>query len=441
MSTDYDRDTLFMELPVANSTMRIRYRKTDAGSWAAVDRYNGTTGKRTIYDPYICDSANTLIAYTSTDIFYVAVPSLRFDVGVAAPTLKQEARISNAATADLTVASQAPYASASGSNRNPGNLVLSVPAAASGGTEGKVSLQVAGAEVVGLGTTGFTYAKGVASPVITHAPQTTDVATSSLTITSQGPVAGASSNRNPGNIILSVPAPAAGGTAGVISLCPSATETLQVYNNGTILNFPNNLWAKSVASPTLLHNPQTTDVATTGLTITSQGPYASATGTNRNPGNITLTVPAAAAGGSAGEVAVSLEGAKVLGVSPAALTWAKAVSAPVYSHAQQTTDAACTGLSIASQAPYASATGSNRNPGNLTLTVPAAASGGTEGKISLQVAGAAVVEADPAKIFVATTSGAPGTNPTGGVYLYLESDTLKYRDSSGVVHTVTATTP
>ena len=148
MSTDYDRDTLFTELPVANSTMRIRYRKTDSGSWAAVDRYNGTTGKRTIYDPYICDSANTLIAYTSTDIFYVAVPSLRFDLGVAAPTLKQEARISNTATADLTVASQAPYASASGSNRNPGNLVLSVPAAASGGTQGKISLQVAGAAVV-----------------------------------------------------------------------------------------------------------------------------------------------------------------------------------------------------------------------------------------------------------------------------------------------------
>jgi hypothetical protein len=70
-----------------------------------------------------------------------------------------------------------------------------------------------------------------------------------------------------------------------------------------------------------------------------------------------------------------------------ACTIAKAVSSPTVSHAAQTTDVVCTDLTIKSQTPYASATGSNRNPGNMVLEVPAAVSGGSEGKVSFKVAG------------------------------------------------------
>lgn len=58
-----------------------------------------------------------------------------------------------------------------------------------------------------------------------------------------------------------------------------------------------------------------------------------------------------------------------------------------WSQAARTTDAACAGFTITTQAPFASATGTNRTPGTLTLAVPAAAAGGTAGKISFAPGG------------------------------------------------------
>lgn len=50
-----------------------------------------------------------------------------------------------------------------------------------------------------------------------------------------------------------------------------------------------------------------------------------------------------------------------------------------------TTDAACKGLILKSQEPWASATGTNRNPGNVVVDVPPPAAGGTAGKVSFKV--------------------------------------------------------
>ncbi len=61
---------------------------------------------------------------------------------------------------------------------------------------------------------------------------------------------------------------------------------------------PSVIWAKGVASPAISQAAQTTDVACNAFTVTSQGPFASATGTNRNPPG--FIVPAAAAGGTEG---------------------------------------------------------------------------------------------------------------------------------------------
>lgn len=70
--------------------------------------------------------------------------------------------------------------------------------------------------------------KTVTSPAVTHEAQTTDAATSDLTITSQAPVAGAAVNLNPGNIVYKVPSPAAGGTAGKHSFFVSGTERASI---------------------------------------------------------------------------------------------------------------------------------------------------------------------------------------------------------------------
>jgi hypothetical protein len=78
---------------------------------------------------------NSVYTYASGQIHWVSGGSdlytngngLVFDQGVAL-TIKQEIRSSDAATHDFVFQAQAPFASATGTNRNPGDFVVSVPA-------------------------------------------------------------------------------------------------------------------------------------------------------------------------------------------------------------------------------------------------------------------------------------------------------------------------
>jgi len=51
-------------------------------------------------------------------------------------------------------------------------------------------------------------------------------------------------------------------------------------------------------------------------------------------------------------------------------------------------------------------------------------------------AGSAIASISPTSWFIANTSEAPSSNPTGGGYLYVESGALKFRGSSGTVTTL-----
>lgn len=65
-----------------------------------------------------------------------------------------------------------------------------------------------------------------------------------------------------------------------------------------------------------------------------------------------------------------------------------AVGTPwVFRQTQRATDAACNNFTIQTQAPLAGATGANRTPGALILSVPAAVGGGTEAKLQLGLGG------------------------------------------------------
>lgn len=64
-------------------------------------------------------------------------------------------------------------------------------------------------------------------------------------------------------------------------------------------------------------------------------------------------------------------------------TWAEAVT-PTISIAQRTTDAAIHDITIVGQAPYASATGTNRNSGGIVIQTPVPVAGGTAGAITLK---------------------------------------------------------
>lgn len=71
-------------------------------------------------------------------------------------------------------------------------------------------------------------------------------------------------------------------------------------------------------------------------------------------------------------------------------TWAAGISSVTESFSTKTSDALPAFRKVQSQAPFASATGANRTPGSVILSVPAASGGGTEGKISFEIGAAEV---------------------------------------------------
>jgi hypothetical protein len=89
--------------------------------------------------------------------------------------------------------------------------------------------------------------------------------------------------------------------------------------------------------------------------------------------------------------------------STASLAWLKTVSGPTLSHAAQTTDAACTDMTLQPQFAYASATGTNRAPGNYIINVGVPTnSGTTEAGLVLQRNGSVIAR-------VGNLSGVSGT--------------------------------
>jgi hypothetical protein len=84
----------------------------------------------------------------------ITTSDIYFWPDVANPRLYQGVKQTNAATADLTIQSQQPFASATGANRNSGNLNLVTPAPVSGGTGGSVFIKPAATTALTLSAAG-----------------------------------------------------------------------------------------------------------------------------------------------------------------------------------------------------------------------------------------------------------------------------------------------
>jgi hypothetical protein len=146
--------------------------------------------------------------------------------------------------------------------------------------------------------------------------------------------------------------------------------------------------------------------------------------------------------------------AATLGVS--SLTWGATVSAPVIQQAARTSDNTPREITLASQAPYSSATGSNRNAPDVVLSVPSPAAGGTQGKVSIVIGGsqrACVEQYDicanqnnsgkPVRVGAYYPGGSPGTgywaiygggnatSPNSGNYAFLGDDIDTYLNAAG----------
>ncbi|HEU4729982.1 MAG TPA: hypothetical protein VFT22_18925 [Kofleriaceae bacterium] len=163
------------------------------------------------------------------------------------------------------------------------------------------------------------------------------------------------------------------------------------------------------ATPSILQAPNTTDVACHDFTLTSQAPFSGATGTNRNSGNLVYVVPAPAAGGVAGKHSFKVAGTEYLAITATAIqtnsnsvTFGAGVFGAAIGQDANPSDVVCHDFTLSSQAPFASATGANRNPGNMVYTVPSPAGAGTAGKHSFKISGTEIVAITTSAI---TTTG------------------------------------
>ena len=112
---------------------------------------------------------------------------------------------------------------------------------------------------------------------------------------------------------------------------------------------------------------------------------------------------------------VAISGASPLPITPAILQWPKATVSPSLKIAAQTTDTACTDVHIVAQAPFASATGTNRNPGNVDIDLASPTNGGTtEGYLRITRGGTQIMQlgsfpAGGSLVGMFAGSGAAGT--------------------------------
>lgn len=257
---------------------------------------------------------NTLIGNDTADTVSVTArisSNLNFLRTQSSPTITQDTPTTDVAVQNLTITSQAPFASATGANRNSSILTLENPAQVTGGAPGKVRLKngtithdfshdgfssshwVTSNPVVNIGvgnsTTGgldissgrlrilagaeimqeFNVPNGGANLITTH-PAATSImyshnkrggtganAGATTTFTSQsGQDVAAGTNNNGGDLVLSSGAVGAGGTGGVNGT---------IHFNGGDFSYRTNLSAKRMQSR---HGTTTTTGAATADVVT-----------------------------------------------------------------------------------------------------------------------------------------------------------------------------
>ena len=121
-------------------------------------------------------------------------------------------------------------------------------------------------------------------------------------------------------------------------------------------------------------------------------------------------------------------------IASATLTWPATTVNPTITEAAQTSDAACNNLHLTPQAPFASATGTNRNPGSLEVDLAIPTNSGT-GEAGLVVSR----NGTPIFFFGAAngTGGIPqfsfgyGTGTNGGAYMQVVSGQMFINSQSG----------
>lgn len=216
-------------------------------------------------------------------------------------TFTQATRTTDAVTHDLTITSQAPFASATGANRNPGNVVYSVPAPAAGGTAGKHSFLVSATEQARITSAGFVEVAGgigtIGAIAIKFRKNGTDFANANINGSDAefaNDVTGGANLQLRSSAILKLVGtshtwgPATGQTCATIALVNGGACSWAAASDTTWT------WTQTILAGT---------GATAGktLTVTAQQGQAVAAGTNNDGGALDLHSGAVGTGGANGK--------------------------------------------------------------------------------------------------------------------------------------------
>ena len=208
----------------------------------------------------------------------VTAAGMRMGETVASPTWQQDARTTDAAPQSITITPQAPFATATGANRDPGGciVVLSAPAGAS--TVEAAFTVKRGATVVGkIGP--YPGAPTLSLLWLVDAPST-----SNYTIL--------------------------GSSGGVTLNSPSGGSVELGIGGGVVLSLLSTTFdfKPTAAAPQFGQSIRTSDAATNNLTVAAQSAWASSTGANVHGGHLLLRGGAekGAAAGKKGGVRLQL---------------------------------------------------------------------------------------------------------------------------------------
>lgn len=283
-------------------------------SFAAVYLLPGATASNSTNESLLSSSADTYLnAPNGTGILYFgqggsfqlsfdSTATLQWALG-ATPKINQATQTADIATHDFTISPQAPFATATLTNRTPGSLLVNIAAPTNSGTTyGQFKVQLAGSTVAhidsqhGVGTFG-----GNGSDFFASAGP---VPGSETTLSALWLLGSASSLSSTNYAVLGdgtdtiINAPGSGGVflriANTNYFEVTSTDTyLGGYSASALLYVANSAgsinWT-TTASPLITQDTPGSDGATNSITIQAQAPFATAT-INKSPGNTIIKTP------------------------------------------------------------------------------------------------------------------------------------------------------
>jgi len=288
-----------LTLGAAANTAKATLSSGTAGNAVSVEANANT-------DAITCTVNGTASLALSTTAATLGVPTVTWGETVTAPTIKQAARTTDAAPRSITLASQAPYASSMGTNRDAPSVILEVPAPASGGTDGKVSIKINGGTerasidrysgVFNLGNSGKTVRIGAHYPGGTAG---TGYAAIYFGSNADSPNSGtygflgdnADTYLNaPTGVLYFMKAGNVHSTMTISGAAASYTLGASTSLTLTADSAAATIAANKAQALTISIGTQTTNTAPKDLTLTPGQPWASSTSTSRKPGDFILAL-------------------------------------------------------------------------------------------------------------------------------------------------------